>query len=63
MQAALYEVWWSAGNGTHIGPRFKHLDDAIRYVHDHEGEASHAIRGPSGRWEFVEKRRVSRADG
>jgi len=45
-----YEVWWSKGRGTHTGPRFGKLEDALRYVHHHAGEASFAIRNPQGRW-------------
>jgi hypothetical protein len=53
----LYEVWISRGTGTTVGPRFRRLDDARRYVRDHHGEASFAIRTPDDRWE-VEHRDV-----
>jgi len=45
-----YEVWWSMGTGTHTGPRFRNLRDAIRYVSDHWGEASFAIKTGEDRW-------------
>jgi len=56
MHAKLYEVWFSTGTGTHIGPRFKLLEDAIRFVNAHTGDASYAIRAPGGEWALVERR-------
>ncbi len=50
MNEAMYEVWWSRGDGTHAGPRFRVLEDAVRYVEEHAGEASFAIKGPVGYW-------------
>jgi hypothetical protein len=49
----LYEVWCSSGKGTELGPRFRMLGDARRYVDEHRDQASYAIRGPDGKWEFV----------
>ena len=51
----MYEIWWSKGFGTHTGPRFRKLEDALRYVHDHAGEASYAIRHPEGHWCKVDR--------
>lgn len=56
MRTALYEVWFSTGEGTHKGPRFKRIEDARRYVFSHLQEASFAIRNPAGEWELVEAR-------
>lgn len=47
---APYQVWWSRGDGTHAGPRFRRLEDAIRYVNERASEASFAIKGPVGYW-------------
>lgn len=58
MRAKLYEVWFSTGSGTHIGPRFRLLEDAIRFVKAHTGEASYAIRSPGGEWGVIERRRA-----
>lgn len=46
----MFEVWWSQGDGTHRGPRFRRLDDAIRYVEARGDDASYAIKGPVGFW-------------
>ena len=46
----LYQVWWSRGHGTHRGPRFRLLQDALRYLVDHSGDASYALRCPDGHW-------------
>lgn len=46
----MYEIWWSQGNGTQKGPKFRRLSDAQRYVFEHAGQASFAIRGPVGYW-------------
>jgi hypothetical protein len=46
----MYEVWFSKGEGTEAGPRFHRLEDALRYVEEHAGEATFAIRGPVGFW-------------
>ena len=43
-----YEVWWSKGQGSQRGPTFAHLEQALKYVSDHAGEASYAIRQPDG---------------
>ena len=48
--AALYEIWWSRGHGTHTGPRFRTLEDALKYVHDNRGRASFSIRKPDDVW-------------
>lgn len=50
---ALYEVWFSRGDGLQKGPRFRQRIDAERYVFAHEGEASFALRAPDGHWEQV----------
>ncbi|MCA9678288.1 MAG: hypothetical protein H6709_09370 [Kofleriaceae bacterium] len=52
-QPALYEVWFSVGEGFHRGPAFRLLADAERYVVQHLGEASFALRRPDGHWEIV----------
>jgi hypothetical protein len=49
-QNEMYEVWWSRGSGTYKGPRFRRLEDALRYVDEHAAEASFAVRGPVGYW-------------
>ncbi|MBL0217931.1 MAG: hypothetical protein IPQ07_29135 [Myxococcales bacterium] len=54
----VYEVFVSTGMGIHVGPKFRLLDDARRYVELHAHEASHAVRGPHGDWELVEPRRA-----
>lgn len=59
MHNRLYEVWWSRGTGFQAGPRFRVLNDAVRYVAGHIDEASHAIRNPEGKWEMI----VSRGAG
>ncbi len=46
----LYEIYWSRGHGTHCGPRFRTLEDALKYVHDHQGRASFSIRKPDDVW-------------
>lgn len=46
----MYEIWWSKGQGTEIGPKFKSLEDALNYVYSHEGEASFAVRMPDRSW-------------
>jgi len=56
MRTSLYEVWFSSGRGIHVGPRFKLLQDALRYVETHASEASHAVRGPDGSWKLIEPR-------
>ena len=56
MHTPLYEVWCSSGHGIHVGPRFKLLQDAIRYVATHAQEASHAVRAPNGTWKLIEPR-------
>jgi len=57
---SMYEVWWSKGTGTHTGPKFQKLEDALRYIHDHSGEASFAIRNPEGAWcKFDRTRRIA----
>lgn len=50
VEQPMYEVWWSCGRGTQCGPRFRLLDDALRYVAEHAAEASFAIRRPDGTW-------------
>ncbi|MCX5744800.1 MAG: hypothetical protein NT062_20120 [Proteobacteria bacterium] len=54
--AHLYEVWFSQGTGLHVGPKFKLLEDALRYVAAHHDEASFAIRAPDRTWELIERR-------
>ena len=49
----LYEVWCSRRKGITVGPKFRLLEDARRYVIGHRHEASFAIRNPDGRWELV----------
>ena len=56
MRNRLYEVWCSRGTGIQVGPRFKLLQDALRYVAEHAAEASHAVRTPDGRWAVIEPR-------
>jgi hypothetical protein len=46
----MYEIWSSAGNGTEAGPRFRFLEDALRYISAHANQASFAIRMPNGCW-------------
>ena len=58
MRTHLYEVWLSSGRGIHVGPKFKLLQDAIRYVETHAAEASHAVRAPDGSWKLIERRHV-----
>ena len=56
MRTRLYEVWLSSGTGLHVGPKFKLLQDAVRYVESHAAEASYAVRAPNGTWELIERR-------
>ncbi len=56
MRTHLYEVWLSSGRGIHVGPKFKLLQDAVRYVQTHAAEASHAVRAPDGSWKLIERR-------
>lgn len=53
----LYEVWTSRGQGMQLGPRFRLLEDARRYVDEHHEEASFAIKGPDGLWAMIAPRR------
>ncbi len=48
----MYEIWWSRGQGSHTGPRFKKLEDALHYVHEHRGRASFAIKHPGGWYRY-----------
>ncbi len=59
-QHALYEVWFSTGNGLHLGPRFRLGNDAERYVQQHLGEASFAVRAPDGHWTILAANRTER---
>lgn len=52
-ELVLYEVWFSRGTGLVLGPKFRRLDDAKRYVEDHRDLGSMAIRAPNGRWEVI----------
>ena len=45
-----YEVWWSKGQGSQCGPRFTSLEQALKYVAEHAGQASFAIRQPDDTW-------------
>jgi hypothetical protein len=56
IKTPVYEVWCSRGSGMVMGPRFKLLDDAKRYIVEHRYGASMAIRGPDGRWEMIAAR-------
>jgi hypothetical protein len=58
---ALYEVWFSRGDGLRRGPRFRQRADAERYMYTRQDEASFALRGPDGRWELVTSRWRQRA--
>jgi len=53
----LYEVWMSHGVGLEPGPKFKNLDDACRFIDQHTGEASFAIRTPQHTWTMIRARR------
>jgi hypothetical protein len=55
MSHALYEVWFSRGEGFQCSAKFRLLDDARRHVAAHVGEASYAIRDPQGRWETFKR--------
>jgi hypothetical protein len=57
MTAPLYEVWLSHGHGTCVGPKFRYLEDAERYVAEHHAEASYAIKAPDGHWAVIAPRR------
>jgi hypothetical protein len=52
---ALYEVWFSRGEGFTCSAKFRQLEDARRHVEEHAGEASFAIRDPEGRWETYKR--------
>ena len=60
MRAQLYEVWYSTGTGTHVGPKFRLLEDAIGYVKSHGDQASYAVRAPTGEWAMIAQRETSR---
>jgi hypothetical protein len=51
-----FEVWCSRGTGMVLGPRFRHFEDARRYVDSHRYAASLAIRGPDGDWVYAAPR-------
>jgi hypothetical protein len=53
MRNRLFEVWLSHGEGIHVGPKFRLLADARRYIASHLDEASYAVRNPDGKWEMV----------
>jgi len=53
----LYEIWMSEGRGMKLGPRFRLLHDAERYIEEHRGEASLAVKSPDGKWEMIASRR------
>lgn len=57
---ALFEVWLSSGEGMYPGPKFRLLDDARRYVHEHRREASAAVKAPDGHWAVILPRRIAR---
>lgn len=57
MTAPLYEIWMSCGHGMKPGPKFRFLEDARRYVTEHEAEASLAVKDPDGHWSLIAPRR------
>jgi hypothetical protein len=54
----LYQVWLSMGHGLQPGPRFRLLDDAIRYTSNNSRQASFAVRGPGGEWVHIQPRDI-----
>jgi hypothetical protein len=46
----MHEIWLSEATGTRQGPRFRLLDDAIRYVNGYADEGSLAILMSDGNW-------------
>ncbi len=56
VKTPLFEVWCSRGSGMVMGPRFKHLEDAKRFIAEHRYGASMAIRAPDGRWGVIAPR-------
>lgn len=56
----LYEVWFSTGSGIHSGPKFRLERDALRYIEEHAGLASFAIRSPDGHWVARPRTRLAR---
>ena len=56
VKTPLYEVWCSRGAGMALGPRFRLLADAKRYVAEHRYGASMAIRAPDGEWDVIAPR-------
>ena len=57
MGPTMYEVWISKGNGMTLGPRFRLLEDAQRFVDEHLGEASFAVKAPDHSWRVIAPRR------
>jgi hypothetical protein len=55
----LYEVWFSRGAGLRRGPKFRARHDAERYVAEHWGEATFAVKAPDGHWETFARERDS----
>jgi hypothetical protein len=46
----MFQVWKSDGDSLCRGPRFRSLDDALRYVNSGSTGASFAIQQPDGQW-------------
>jgi hypothetical protein len=46
------------GHGLQPGPRFRLLDDAIRYTSNNSRQASFAVRGPGGEWVHIQPRDI-----
>jgi hypothetical protein len=47
---SMYVVWMSRGMGMYPGPKFRRIQDALRYIRERDTGASFAIRLPNGRW-------------
>jgi hypothetical protein len=46
----MYQVWYSEDAAMKPGPRFRLLQDALRYIARPDHERSFAIRTPEGEW-------------
>lgn len=45
-----YEIWATQGQGECFAKRFARLEDALKYVEEHEKEASFGIKYPDDTW-------------
>lgn len=46
----MYELWATQGQGGSKELEFKTLEEALKFVEDHFGQASFGIKYPDGTW-------------